>query len=83
MQPDRISILTDIDGVCDVVFYEGREQIHLAKNTEDCMGEYADIEETMIRLTEEAPLVGFHGMADFEGLVSLGLILLDNLDPVC
>lgn len=37
----------------------------------------------MIRLPEETPLVGFHGMADSYGIVSLGLILLDTLDPVC
>ena len=37
----------------------------------------------MIRLTDEAPLVGFHGWSDENGLVSLGLILYDSLDPVC
>ena len=37
----------------------------------------------MIRLTPQAPLVGFHGMATEEGLSSLGLILLDNMDAMC
>ena len=41
------------------------------------------VEEIQIRLTPEAPLVGFHGMATEEGLDSLGLILLDTLAEQC
>lgn len=37
----------------------------------------------MLRLPEETPLVGFHGMVDSHGIVSLGLILLDTLDSAC
>ena len=37
----------------------------------------------MIRLPEETPLVGLHGMVNENGIVSLGLILLDTLDSVC
>ena len=81
-QPDRISILTDENsGVCDVVIYQGYKQTSLSSATMDCMPELMGIEETMIRLTPETPLVGFHGMATEKGLTSLGLILLDTLDP--
>ena len=37
----------------------------------------------MIRLPDETPLVGLHGMVNENGIVSLGLILLDTLDSVC
>lgn len=37
----------------------------------------------MLRLTPEAPLVGFHGMASEDSLDSLGLILVDTLNPRC
>ena len=37
----------------------------------------------MFRLTEDTPLVGFHGMANPFGLSKLGLILYDNVDPIC
>ena len=39
--------------------------------------------ETIIDLPEETPLVGFHGKVDSFGITSLGLILVDTLDPVC
>ena len=39
--------------------------------------------ETMLRLPAETPLVGFRGKVDEHGLVSLGLIMVDTLDPVC
>ena len=84
-QPDLIAIYSDDQGVCNVVFSEGiKEPQHLSKDTQDCDPKSnSNIKENVIRLTDEAPLVGFHGMSDPNGLVSLGLILLDNLDPVC
>lgn len=39
--------------------------------------------ETEIRLTDDTPLVGFHGMGDGMGMTSLGLILLDASESVC
>ena len=36
-----------------------------------------------LRLPRETPLVGFHGMVDKFGIVSLAPILLDTLDPIC
>jgi len=80
-QPDKIAILVDDDeGVCDVVFYKEDMSSHLAKK---CKKEDDTVTEYMIRLSDEAPLVGFHGMSDSYGLTSLGLILLDKHDPVC
>ena len=37
----------------------------------------------MLRLPTETPLVGFRGKVDEHGLVSLGLIFVDTIDPVC
>lgn len=47
------------------------------------MAELSGINETVIRLTPEAPLIGFHGTTDSHGLNQLGLILLDATDPTC
>lgn len=83
-QPDRISILTDeLQGVCNVVLYQGKKRTSLSGDDQECQIELQGIEEYMIRLTPEAPLVGFHGMATADGLDSLGLILLDNLSGQC
>ena len=39
--------------------------------------------ETMWHLSELAPLVGFHGEVDSEGIKALGLIFYDTLDANC
>jgi len=49
----------------------------------DCQVELAGVEETLLRLEPETPLVGFHGMATEDGITSLGLILLDTMTPGC
>ena len=36
-----------------------------------------------LELTEETPLVGFHGMVDEFGILSLAPILLDTLESIC
>lgn len=83
-QPDRISILTnEALGVCDVVIYQGKTSTSLSKNTMECQVELEGVEETMIRLVPETPLVGFHGMSNEDGITSLGLILVDIMDPQC
>lgn len=83
-QADKVAILVnENEGVCDVVFYKNEMSSHLARNYQDCSKGDALITEYMTRLSDEAPLVGFHGMSDSYGLTSLGLILLDSLDPVC
>lgn len=65
-QPDKISILTneDFGGVCDVVLYQGEKVTHLSHNNWKCHAELDGVKETMLRLPEETPLVGFHGTAD-------------------
>ena len=83
-QPDRIAILVDDDeGVCDVVFYKDEMSSHLARTAKKCKSDDESVTEYMTRLSDEAPLVGFHGMSDSYGLTNLGLILLDSLDPEC
>ena len=63
--PDKIAILVDdSNGVCDVVFYAGKASSHLSSNRKDCERGDDWITEYMIGLTDEAPLVGFHGMSD-------------------
>ena len=47
------------------------------------MAELSGINETVIRLTPEAPLIGLHGTVDSKGINQLGLILLDATDPTC
>jgi len=47
----------------------------------ECQVELEGVEETMIRLVPETPLVGFHGMSNEDGITSLGLILVDIMDP--
>ena len=37
----------------------------------------------MLRLPSDTPLVGFHGKVNMLGMTSLGVILVDTLDPVC
>jgi len=39
--------------------------------------------ETMVRIPEETPLVGFHGRSDGTMLNSLGLIFFNAKEPAC
>ena len=50
---------------------------------DDCKAGSKRIKETQLKLLEETPLVGFHAMIDPFGITSLGLILVDTLDPLC
>ena len=50
---------------------------------EECLPGYDGVSTTTLRLPEEVPLVGFHGRTDGELLKSLGLILLNTVDPHC
>ena len=54
-----------------------------AIKTEECLPGYYGVSETTLLLPEEVPLVGFHGRTDGEVLTSLGLILLNTMDPTC
>ena len=47
------------------------------------MVELKGITETVLRLPEETPLVGFHSMSDYDGMMSLGVILYDATEPGC
>jgi len=49
-------------------------------DTPDCPPE---TETDTIYLSEDTPLVGFHGKVDLLGMTQLGLIFVDTMDPVC
>lgn len=70
-------------GVCDVILYQGSTESHLSQSTYDCVLKKEGVTETMWHLSELAPLVGFHGEVDSEGIKALGLILFDTLDANC
>ena len=55
----------------------------MSNATDDCKPGMAGIEEISMRMTEETPLVGFHGRVDSYGLRSLGVIMLDTMSPSC
>ena len=83
-QPDRIGIVVDEEyGVCDVKIYQGDEITNFSMNQENCHPKGEGMSETEIRITDDTPLVGFHGMGDGMGMTSLGLILLDASESVC
>lgn len=84
-QPDAISILSSDDlGVCDVILHQGTTSSKsLASAQPACTSGAEGIEVDSFQLPEETPLVGFHGLVDAYGLVSLGPILLDTIDPMC
>lgn len=85
-QPDRVGILySQEEGICDVIFYQGSSVARLSssQNPWDCSPSQNGVTEVMIRLTEATSLVGFTGVVDSEGIRSLGLLLLDTLEPEC
>ena len=71
--------------MCDLVFYEGNEEMHLSESPHDCSSKFDDnvVTRTMLHLTDSAPLVGFHGRVGPQGIDSLGLIFFDSLDDIC
>ena len=62
-EPDRIKIIEDQDGICDVIIYQGNKAKSLSLATKDCQPALTGVKETMLRLPRETPLVGFHGKA--------------------
>ena len=70
-------------GVCDVILYQGSTENHLSQSAYDCVLKKESVTETMWHLSELAPLVGFHGEVDSEGIKALGLIFYDTLDASC
>ena len=81
---EMISILTHPKrGVCDVILTQDSEPRSLANDPYNCKANIDQVEIQTLNLTADAPLVGFHGKVDKFGIVSLGPILLDTLDPIC
>ena len=80
---DGISILTDEDdGICNIIIHQGDNGVlplfNLCNETEE------GVAQVTYYLPKEAPLVGVHGNEVAEdGILSLGLILLNTLDPKC
>lgn len=82
---ERISILTNENGVCDFVVYQGKSKkaTYMQKSDPDCVPEVEGVSEKTLRITDDAPLVGFHGMADSQGLYALGAIFVDTFSTEC
>lgn len=79
---DRINIIMNEDGICDVVLWQGHKQNHLSKR-DDCTPGTIGVIEKDYRITKEAPLVGFHGVTDSVAITDLGLIFVDAMTPSC
>jgi len=84
-QPESIGIVIDYNyGVCDVKIYQNEDRItRLSKKNSNCRSDGMGVNEHLIRLTDDTPLVGFHATSDGLGMTSLGLILLDATESVC
>jgi len=81
--PEFLSIMSNSLGVCDVILHASDSETHLSVGSSACHENVRGVNQTMMRLTPQAPLVGFHAMADDDGLTSLGLIFFDALTPEC
>ena len=82
---DKIDILSDTQGVCDVILYDNTTQssLSLSNATDKCKPKLSGIESISMTVPQEVPLVGFHGRVNEFGLVSLGLIMLDTISSKC
>lgn len=92
---EKVTILADEAGICDVIFSDGRKDTHLSEDTDYCNEGEAWIESATFTVLPEVPLIGFHGhivsekinYGGFETedffLGSLGLIMYDNFQPIC
>ena len=64
---EKLTILWDEFGICDVRFYAGIAGIkewNLLDDTSNCKPGFEGIEEFSLSMTKELPLVGFHGRID-------------------
>lgn len=83
---DRVSILSDTEGVCDVIIYDGNDgirQTNLTKNNRYCKPGQTYIEDVTLSVSAATPLVGFHGRVNNSGIVQLGLIFYDDISDEC
>lgn len=80
---DRISITKNDEGICDVTLWEGHKPTYLSGDYVDCTAEEDGGQLFSYRITEETPLVGFHGRTDGLTLTALGLIFVDTTTPAC
>ena len=55
-----------------------------SEGKETCIGGLDNVAEFKISLTDELPVVGFHALTDIdEGIVKLGLIMVNSITPDC
>ena len=69
---DRVSIISDVEGVCDVIIYDGNDgirQTNLTKNNKHCKPGQTYIEDVTLSVNTATPLVGFHGRVNDNGIV--------------
>ncbi len=82
-KPSQIRILEDEAGICDVQIAWNKWQKTSLAGEKSCTAKQDGIKQTSIRLDDKTPLVGLHGYAAGERLVSLGLIYADTDDKEC
>lgn len=70
-----------MNGVCDLIVHQGDNGTLPLFN--QCNSEMPGVTQYSHYLPKETPLVGLHGIQIEDGILSLGLILLDTLDPQC
>ena len=79
---DGITLLvSDQRGICNVIVEQEGNGVLPLYNL--CTQDDEDVDIFTYYLPQETPLVGVHGEQTEDGITSLGLILLDTLDPVC
>ena len=83
---DRVTIVSDDEGICDVIVYDGNDGIRGTSMTKDLKNCSPSSEETAaltLKMVQQTPLVGFHGRVDEYGIVALGLVLFDSVSEEC
>ena len=80
---DKITLLWDEVGICDVRMYGGSHIWTMLERPVDCRPGQEGIEEYSLSMTESFPLVGLHGRVDDVGIVALGFIMLDVFTDEC
>ena len=86
-QADSVAILVNEFGVCDISLGFGPVSKSLSANTDGCRSGDFKVAEYKITIVPELPLIGFHAMVDdtesTNGIVKLGLIIVDQISPDC
>jgi len=81
--PDRIGIVYDETGVCDLLYYtkDGEsEQLSIQKT---CSPGLPKVKEVQFKMTEDNPLIGFHANVKDDKILELGAIWFSKSNAKC